>query len=105
MYLLNSVSLQIVQQLFIAIGRFRTGQGLDGVQNAVNHFFTIRGAEKFVHNLPFLTIAVFVNGVRMTLLEDYTISESGGPGTGYDTIYLGKAPYATDNLLVDFVTP
>jgi hypothetical protein len=44
-----------------------------------------------------------VNGLRLTLLEDYTIEESGGIGTGYDTIIMNLAPYSDDHIIVDYV--
>jgi hypothetical protein len=103
MYLVNYLNLQTALQLFIAVGRFRTGQGLIGVQNHANHVFRIAGGEKFTHNLPFLTISIYVNGLRLVLLEDYTISESAGPGTGYDTITLSQAPYSDDHITADYV--
>jgi len=102
-YLINYLNLQTALQLFIAVGRFRTGQGLIGTRDHVNHVFRISGGEKFTHNLPFLTISVYVNGVRLTLLDDYVISESGGPGTGYDTVILSQAPYSNDHVTADYV--
>lgn len=103
MYLINFLNLQTAQQLFIAVGRYRTGQGLVGPKNGSNQTYTTPGLEKFVHNLPFLSIQVYYNGVRLTLLDDYTIAESGGSGTGYDTVILEVAPRANDKLLVDYV--
>lgn len=41
--------------------------------------------EKFVQVVP-LVIRVYRNGQRQALGGDYTVSESGGIGTGYDTI-------------------
>jgi hypothetical protein len=103
MYLLNYLSLQQAHQLFIAIGRYRTGQNLSGVKDGVNLTFTTPGQEKYVHNLPFLTIAVYLNGMRLALLDDYIVVESYGPGTGYDTIILNEAPYSDDHLFADYV--
>jgi hypothetical protein len=97
------LNLQTAQQLFIAVGRFRTGQGLVGVKDGLNKTFRTPGLEKYVHNLPFLTIQVYLNGVRLTLLDDYIVVESAGPGTGYDTIVLEVSPRANDHLLADYV--
>jgi hypothetical protein len=103
-YLINFLNLQTAQQLFIAVGRYRTGQWLIGIKDGVNTTYTTPGLEKFTHNLPFLSIQVYYNGVRQTLLDDYSISESAGPGTGYDTVtFLEIAPKANDKLLVDYV--
>lgn len=103
MYLINYLNLQTAQQLFIAVGRFRTGQGLVGVKDEVNRTFRTPGFEKYVHNLPFLTMQVYLNGVRLSILDDYTVVESGGPGTGYDTIILEVSPRGNDHLLADYV--
>ena len=103
MYLINYLNYQTALQTFIAVERFRTGQGLMGVRDGVNHAFTIPGGQKFTFNLPFLAISVYVNGLRLTLLDDYVISESGGSGTGYDTVTLSDAPYANDHLTADYV--
>jgi hypothetical protein len=104
-YLINYLSLHTAQQLFIAVGRYRTGLGLAGVRDGTNTVFRVPGGETFVHNLPFLTAVVYVNGVRMALLDDYVIQESGGSGTGYDTVVLSEAPYNNDHLTVDYVVP
>lgn len=103
MYLINFLSLQTASQLFIATTRFRTGSGLVGVQNGSNVTFTVPGGDVFTHNLPFLSIQVYRNGQRLKLIEDYTIQESGGAGTGYDTVIFEVAPLADDNLLADYV--
>lgn len=103
MYLINYLNLQTAQQLFIAAGRYRTGQGLIGPKNGVNLTFTTPGLDHYVHNLPFLTITVYLNGQRMTLLDDYIVVESMGAGTGFDTIVLNEAPFSDDHLLADYV--
>ncbi len=103
MYLINPLSLQIASTLFIQISRYRAAQGLVGPKNGVNETFTTPGLEKFVHNLPFLDISVYYNGVRLALLDDYMVVESGGAGTGFDTIIMNVAPLATDHLFADYI--
>lgn len=103
MYLVNYLSLQTAQQLFIAVGRYRTGQGLVGPMTGANYVFYTPGNEKFTHNLPFLTIHVYYNGVRLTYIDDYMIQESLGPGTGFDTVILNVAPKPGDHLLADYI--
>jgi hypothetical protein len=88
---------------FIATLRYRTGTGLVGPINGVNLTFSVPGGDKFVHNLPFLSIEVYYNGVRGTLLDDYTIVESGGFMTGFDTVIFAVAPKPGDHLLADYV--
>lgn len=103
MFLINYLNLQTAQQLFIAVGRYRIGQGLIGVKNGVNATFKVPGTEKYIHNLPFLTIQVYFNGVRQAILDDYMVVESGGAGTGYDSVILGVAPRSNDHLVADYV--
>lgn len=103
MYLLNYLSLQLAQQLFISVGRYRTGIGLLGAKDGVNSTYTTPGLETFVHNLPYLSIAVFYNGQRLTLLDDYVIMESGGSGAGYDTVILVISPKPGDKVSADYV--
>lgn len=103
MYLLNYLSLQAAQTRFIEISRLRAGMNLVGVRDGVNVTFRVPANEHYAHNLPFLTVQVYLNGMRLTLLDDYYVAESGGSGTGYDTILLTEAPYADDHLLADYV--
>ena len=104
MYLINSLSLEVAQQLFIAADRFRVGQNLIGPKDGINVQFKTPGLEKFAHNLPFFDISVIFNGSRLALLDDYLVSESGGAGTGYDTvILLVPPPLSDDHLLADYI--
>jgi len=103
-YLLNYLSLQLAQQLFIAAGRFRTGQNLVGAKDGVNLLFRVPGSDHYTHNLPFFTIAVYLNGQRMTLLDDYIVVETLGSGTGYDGIIMNEAPFSDDHLTADYIT-
>lgn len=103
MYLVNYLSLQAADQRYVAASRFRTGQQLSGPKDGTNVQFTVPVGDKFTHNLPFFSIKVYLNGVRLTLLDDYSIAESGGYGTGYDTVVLEISPLPWDHLLVDYV--
>jgi hypothetical protein len=103
-YLINQLSLQVAQQLFIAANRYRVGQNLVGLKNGVNLTYRTPGLEKFAHNLPFLDISVYFNGSRLALLDDYMVMESGGFGTGFDTIVLAvPPPLSNDHLLADYI--
>lgn len=78
-------------------------QALAGAQDGVNKFYTT--TRKFLRKPPYFVEKVFVNGQRLLATPDgadYTPSESGGPGTGYDTITLSWAPLARDVLLIDY---
>lgn len=104
MYLLNQLSLQLAQSLFIAADRYRVGQNLVGPRNGVNVLFATPGLEKFTHNLPFVDVSVYFNGSRLQLLDDYLVMESGGTGSGFDTIQLlVPAPHPDDHLLADYI--
>ena len=104
MYLINQLSLQVAQQLFIAADRYRVGQNLVGLKDGANVTYTTPGLEKFAHNLPFLDISIYFNGSRLALLDDYLVTESGGVGTGYDTIILlVPPPVSNDHLLADYI--
>lgn len=57
---------------------------LIGNVNGINTIYTIPDGI-FLYNSKY-TIIAYLNGVKQALSDDYFISESGGPGTGYDTI-------------------
>lgn len=74
-----------------------------GAVDGVNDTYTT--ADPFCHNPTDETINVFRNGVLQTQGDDYTVSESGGPGTGFDTITfaVGCIPKTGEVLRVDYV--
>lgn len=81
--------------------KYRTGQVLSGPINGVNATFTT--GEAFVHDPPRLSISVYYNGQRLLLADDYAISESGGLGTGYDTVSMPVAPRPGDRVWADYI--
>lgn len=103
MYLVNYLSLQAADQRYVAASRFRVGQRLLGPKDGSNVIFTVPVGDKFTQNLPFFSIQVYFNGVRLTLLDDYLVAESGGIGTGFDTVVLEVAPLYSDHLLADYI--
>ena len=103
MYLINYLSLQTAQQLFISVARYRTEVSPVGAKNQTNTVFTVPFGDKFLQNLPFFAIEVYYNGVLQVLFDDYFVSESGGLGTGYDTITTAFAPYPNDYLICNYI--
>ncbi len=71
---------------------------LTGTINGANTSFTT-GVDYTAGNE-----AVFYNGLRQRegASCDYTRAESGGAGTGFDTIVFAVAPRTGDNLLIDY---
>lgn len=83
---------------------FRWDILLDGLTNGINKTFTIPASEKFVQSGN-IHIRPYLNGQRLLsgASGDYTVSESGGAGTGYDTVILAVAPKPGDNVTADFI--
>jgi hypothetical protein len=80
---------------------FQFGIGVLGPKDGVNRVYTT--PEKFRRMIGF-----YRNGVKLEtgVAADYTMSESGGPGTGYDTLTLAVVtppPRAAENLQVAYV--
>ena len=84
----------------LLLSRIRTGKELLGTIDGSNKIFTVPGSEKFVQQGS-VTITVYVNGSRQDI-ADYTVSESGGAGTGYDTVTFDTAP-VSGPVLADFI--
>lgn len=82
----------------------RWGQPLSGIQDGENRVFTL--PEKALHGTyaggeP--RIRIYHNGRRLSETDDFTVSESGGPGTGYDTVtFVSFAPSALSVLMADY---
>ena len=77
------------------------GVELLGVKDGVNATFTT--PTKFKPD----TIKVFFNGLRQKIGvgNDFIVTESGGVGTGYDTVILdvSLAPYANESVVAEYV--
>jgi hypothetical protein len=80
----------------------RTGAALVGPIDGSNQVF--QTLEYFVHESGGRSIMMYYNGQRLFDTDDYVPSESGGPGTGYDTITLqgSKPPKTGDRLWADY---
>jgi hypothetical protein len=76
---------------------------LVGAINGANTVFTT--PDDFEHDPSGASIAVYYNGMRLEGGTgcDYTVSESGGAGTGFDTVTLTFAPKSGDKLLADYI--
>lgn len=76
---------------------FRDNEPLIGIQDDVNRSFTVPSPDKFLNGLQAdgnnFVIFVTHNGLSQKLGTDYEIAESGGSGTGFDTInFISKTP-------------
>jgi hypothetical protein len=76
-------------------------QALTGPQDGFNTVFTT--SSYFIPSGPSKE-SFYLNGVllRQGVTEDYTVSESGGVGTGFDTITMAFAPRSNDWLAIDY---
>lgn len=82
--------------------RIKNEAPLTGTKNGVNRVFA--APEFFVPT----AIDVFHNGRRMTRSGveaeiEYEVSESGGLGTGFDTVTFVTAPIATSVLRMNYI--
>jgi hypothetical protein len=70
---------------------FRQNIELLGARNGINRVYVVPFLDKFIDGYfsgHLLEIQVFHNGRQLYKNIDYKISESGGYGTGYDTIQM-----------------
>lgn len=81
--------------------RFR--QNLAGTINSVNRDFTVTGSLEFDH-ASFNNEKVYLNGLLQCegVGFDYEAIESGGSGTGFDTVRFLIAPRPGDDLFIDY---
>lgn len=80
---------------------------LIGIKNGTNRVFTVMPGDKFIDGLfddNEFHIHVDHNGRRLIQDIDFQILESGGVGTGYDTIrFISFAPTPKSQLIADYV--
>ncbi len=89
----------------VLLGKFRWNKELIGTKDGVNITFTT--PDVFVQSGE-IVIRVYRNGqkLREGSSNDYTVSESGGPGTGFNTVvFQGPAPLPFEVLSADYNTP
>jgi len=75
---------------------------VDGVATS----FTLTSGGKAFHDPPKQVVMdIYLNGQRQVVggTEDYTVSESGGAGTGFDTILFTFTPRSADRLIVNYL--
>lgn len=80
-------------------GRFKYGVPLIGDVDGLN--MTFLSPDVFVST----SLRVHYNGQKLHegITEDYVISESGGVGTGYDTVTLNVAPVSGDRVTANYI--
>ena len=91
----------LVRRVAVPTSKIKDEQPLIGIQDGVNKVFTT--GVKFVHTASGIRAHVFWNGQRLVEPENFAASESGGVGTGYDTLTLETAPVVDDMLRVDII--
>lgn len=89
-----------VQQVQNIVGKLIQDISLSGTKNGTNLVFTL-ASDKFIFDSDF-KILVYINGIRQAYVENFIVAESGGIGTGYDTVIFTEAPTALDDLFVDY---
>lgn len=90
----------------ISTADIREDEQLVGAINGLNQTYLLPNSEKALYADPGLKIKVSLNGVRLHegAANDFTVSESGGVGTGYDTITLVHiAPISGDLVTADYI--
>lgn len=89
------------RRLTIPKADFRDGEILSGALNGVNTVFST--GSNFIHEVPGISIKVYLNGQRLLFTDDYTVSESGGVGSGFDTVTLMVPPVSWEKVWADYV--
>jgi len=86
------------------IFRLRWDIELIGQKNGANTIFKLPSFAKFV-NSDGMKIRVYTNGQRLHegSSNDFTVSESGGLGAGFDTVVLAVAPNTWEQITADYM--
>lgn len=92
--------------LGIDLSDVREDEQLVGATNGINQVYVLPYGEKALVADPGIKIKVYYNGQRLHEggANDYTTSESGGAGTGFDTVTLiHVAPKPGDIVTADYI--
>lgn len=90
----------LVRRPSVPLSDYRVGVALVGVVNGINSSFD--APEAFIQKPPGLSISVYLNGIRQSEGDDYTVSTTGPIGTG-ETVSLVEPPRPGDKLTADYV--
>lgn len=115
----NADQAEFLKQAGITIGvdsagnantyKFKSNVPLIGDYDGTGRHYHVQNNEKFINNsgLNFENkIQIYHNGRLLIENEDYTLSESGGTGTGFDTIYIFSfAPGPGSSLVASYFIP
>lgn len=87
---------------------FKEDQPLIGIQDGSNREYFVPSPDKFLDGAQsdgnVFTIFVTFNGLKQEENIDYTIAQSGGAGTGYDTVnFINKSPKPNTLLRASYV--
>lgn len=83
----------------------REDEQLVGATNGANITFVLPNGDKAINQEPGAKIKVAYNGQRLHEggANDFIVSESGGVGTGFDTVFLSFSPLSGDLISADYI--
>lgn len=89
----------LVRRRSVPLADLRVGVTLLGAIDGANTSFTT--PEPFVQTAPKASIALYLNGVRQDLAQDYTVA-AAGPGLGSGVV-LVEPPRSGDKITADYL--
>lgn len=84
----------------VPLADYRVGVALIGAIDGINGSFD--APDIFIQQPPGLSISIYLNGIRQSEGDDYTVSTAGPVGTG-ETVSLVEPPRPGDKLTADYV--
>ncbi len=83
----------------------REDEQLVGATNGANITFLIPDSKKALNQEPGVKVKVYYNGQRLHEggVNDFIVIESGGAGTGFDTVLLSFPPLSGDLVSADYI--
>jgi hypothetical protein len=86
---------------------FKENISLVGARDGVNRLYKVPAPDKFINGLfqnSEFNISVYHNGKLLEQNIDFLVAESGGVGSGYDSvIFINYSPIARSRLLASYV--
>lgn len=90
---------------FQLAAHLRQDEELVGATNGVNITFILPNGDKAINQTIGAKILVKYNGQALHegASNDFTVTESGGAGTGFDTVLLEFSPLPGDLIAADYI--